>query len=107
MEAEGEAVRDGDAATEDRGDGPKASLWDTRSATKEKTTATSGGSMRGPDTRRTTRKSTTATAIATTMMAPNCCSCDLPPPRARDGRPKARDSSVNWARPPFEKPAQD
>jgi chromosome condensin MukBEF MukE localization factor len=49
VEAEGRAVRDGDAATEDRGDGTKASLWDTRSATKEKTTATSGGSMRGPD----------------------------------------------------------
>ena len=30
-EAEGGAVRDGDAATEDRGDWRKASLWDTYS----------------------------------------------------------------------------
>ncbi len=108
-EAEGGAVRDEDAATEDRGDWRKASLWDTRSATKEKTTATSGGSMRGPDDLADEEddEKTKATAVATTMMAPTCCSCNLPPPRARDGTPKARYSSVNWERPPFEKPDQD
>ena len=31
----------------------------------------------------------------------------LPPPRARDGTHKARDSSINWERPLFEKPDQD
>ena len=56
VEAGGRAVRDGDAATEDRGDGTKASLWDTRSVTKEKTTATSGGSIRSA-----TKEKTTAT----------------------------------------------
>jgi hypothetical protein len=39
----GGAVRDWDAASEDLGDGTRASLWDTCSATKETTTATSGG----------------------------------------------------------------